>query len=302
MSDYSYAAEQMKEKMIRDYLKKNPGVRRDQLVVRMINGRICIDRVDDVFTKVSKQEKTKRILSKNDQKLLQKLSDGGDHRFVSSMKSVDSTKSLLEGLTQCPFIEFSEEQRQEHVTQLDDAVERLEDASIELFKVREKYAEVTQQSVRPLPSLIQTMSMELIEAIMKQLTAQAEIYNQEIKIGNFYSKAVRHFFVNHYQDFENLDPKIINYIAQSCTYLKSEKMREVAVNGADNHEKFREALDRLDEQLRFRRKQYKQIQKLLAYLSDVLQSNDPDRRLHDRDPEFQQMKPKVRNPFKKYDK
>ena len=49
MEDYSHAAEQMKDAIIEEYLKDNPGVQRNELMTRMVNGKMVIEQMKNIF-------------------------------------------------------------------------------------------------------------------------------------------------------------------------------------------------------------------------------------------------------------
>ncbi|MBZ0258444.1 hypothetical protein K8I31_20420, partial [bacterium] len=70
MDDYSYAAEQMKEIIINDYLRKNPDVNRHEIVTKSVNGRIIVETITSTFNKLSERQKQKGNVSDKEKKLL----------------------------------------------------------------------------------------------------------------------------------------------------------------------------------------------------------------------------------------
>ena len=75
MDDYSYAAQQMKEAIISDYLKKHPGVQRHEVLTKLVNGRYVVGTIEDVFKEMQGRRKG-QIAQLNRRELLSELSRG----------------------------------------------------------------------------------------------------------------------------------------------------------------------------------------------------------------------------------
>ena len=105
---YSYVAEQLKESIIQDYLKKHPDVSRADIVTKTVNGRVIVETVTNAFSRVSERAKQEKFSSPGDKKALEMLNEGADERYQRMQESVSSCRSMVDWLFDWQFSGFDE--------------------------------------------------------------------------------------------------------------------------------------------------------------------------------------------------
>lgn len=268
MNEYSHAAEQFKEEIIERFLKDHPGLTRADIHAEILNGRVVVKKKPRTRLSSPKQAEEKKR-SVEDRKILFKLSEQDKH-YRSAQNSIRATRSLLESLYSCPYIQFSSENRQEHLDEIREKEEQLQDHSLEMFAVKEKYQEYMNNTRRPLPSLQHTMKMELMNALLAQLMTLADIFNYEVKLGGLFGSMVQDFFRRNIDKMKDAEEKILDYIGKSMRFLKMEEPRGVIYNENSDVKALQSALERLDRTLSHRRKQIEQVQRLIIVVSGYL--------------------------------
>ena len=85
MNNYAQAAAEMKEMLISEYLKKNPGSKRNEITTKLVNGRVVIETVSNVICNCSPKNK-KPAFSPKESSLLKQLAAGGDERYAACLE------------------------------------------------------------------------------------------------------------------------------------------------------------------------------------------------------------------------
>lgn len=272
MADYSFVADQMREEIIDDYLKKHPDVSRHEVVTKTVNGRIIVETVSNLFNRIP--EKKQPPLPPNYKKLLDKLGKGGDERYAASLDSVSTCRNYTEWLCDSSCTGFGEKDRDENNTFLDKREDQLGRKSVELLYVRKKFTDMMSSKTKPQQSLIQTLTMEYISAMLAQLKVQGSIYNKEVDLGELFSKSARDFLSQNIDNFRGANDKVLMSIGKAFQFLKNESVQSVQLTGqaAKDHDALRSSLDQLGDHLNQRRDQYQMIQQLINFLENMLES------------------------------
>ena len=273
---YSYVAEQLKESIIQDYLKKHPDVSRADIVTKTVNGRVIVETVTNAFSRVSERAKQEKFSSPGDKKALEMLNEEADERYQRMQESVSSCRSMVDWLFDWQFSGFDEEKKQTNSAFLDAKEEQIDRRSIDLLYVKKKFADAMQSKSKAPQSVIKVMTLEYVNCLLDQLKAQADIYNKEIELGGFFSSSVKRFIADNIDALENSDEKILKYVGMTVAFLQKNIIKGVHVSGEEDHKKLSESLDRLDEQLRYRREQYEQIKNLIQVIEKMIAALQDD--------------------------
>lgn len=277
MDDYSFAAEQMKEIIINDYLRKNPDVKRHEIVTKSVNGRIIVETITNTFNKLSERQKQKGGVSDKEKKVLKHLSEGGDVRYAASLDSLGATRKYAEWLCESSFAPYTEKERDETNDFLDkrevDAGRRAQ----ELLYVRKKFTDQMSSTTKPSRSLIQTLMMEYIAAVMRQLKVQAQLYGKEVELGDMFSTNVKKFLRDNFDKLEGAPEKVIATIGKAFKILQKGSPQAINVTGKEDHKKIQVLIDKQSQELNVQRQEYQMILQLIAYLENMLaQMKIPD--------------------------
>ncbi len=268
--DYNHVAEQFKESLIRDYLKKHPGITRAQIVARTINGRIVIDTIDNVFKHAAGQKKVQESI---DKQKIKELIDKGEKRLESSIESLKNSKSYVQWLYRSRFTNFTEKDREEVNSFLEQKEIALGKCAIEADQSKQKLVEMLHQKVRATSSLVRTVLQETLQAVGELLKNQASIYKREVDLGDHVSRSMQEFIKSCATVAKALvKPTTINAMARAYQILRNESIDTNKITNPENLKKLKSAVDELDEQLNQRREIIKAIQQLVDYVEEVVAS------------------------------
>lgn len=277
MPDYSVLSDQIKNQIIDDYLKKNPDVQRHEVTTKIVNGRIIAETITNLMANSAKKKPSP---SPGYKKLLDKLKQGADERYAETLDSVGTCRNYSEWLSDNPFTGFGEKDKNNTNDFLDRREEMIGKRSVELLYVRKKFADMMKSKVKPQPSLVKTLSMEYLAATIAQLKLQGAIFNKEVDLGGIFSSSVQKFIAENINNFGGASEKVLVSVGKAFRFLKNETVQEVMIPNKDvDQEKVKEQLDNLGIHLNRRRDQYKMIQQLIDFLSQMLDNLakvDPD--------------------------
>lgn len=276
MDDYSYAAEQMKEIIINDYLRKHPDVKRHEIVTKTVNGRVIVETITSTFNKLSEKNKEKS-LSPKEKKLLSHLAQGGDVRYASTLDSAGSCRQYVDWLLAATFAAFTEN---DHVSNMEFLEKREIEAgkrAQELLYVRKKFTDQMSATTKPSRSLIQTLMMEYIASVMRQLKVQSQCFGKEIELGKLFNAHVKTFLRDNFDRLSSVPEKVIATIGKAFKILQKGSPQSINVTGKEDHKKVQELLDKQHQELSVRRQEYEMIKQLIAFLENMLnQMNEPE--------------------------
>ncbi|MBI1387629.1 MAG: hypothetical protein GC154_04205 [bacterium] len=260
----------MKEIIINDYLRKNPDIKRHEIVTKTVNGRVIVETITNTFNKLSERNRPKNALSNKEKKLLKHLADGGDSRYAASLESISTSRKYIDWLAGSTFTGFSESDKEENTQFVEkrevDAGRRAQ----ELLYVRKKFTDQMSSTTKPSRSLIQTLMMEYISAVMRQLKVQAQVFGKEIELGNLFSDNVKRFLRDNFDKLEKASEKIIATVGKAIKILQKGAPKPLDVKGKEDHKKVQALLDDQNKDLTVRREEYDMIIQLIAYLEKLI--------------------------------
>ena len=75
MNPYDNLAEEIKESIIEEYLRKNPDISRSEIVSQIQNGRVVVGTISELMQKISNRTSIQKSLSGPNESLLKKLAE-----------------------------------------------------------------------------------------------------------------------------------------------------------------------------------------------------------------------------------
>ena len=281
-NDYSQAAEEMKEMLITEYLKKNPEARRKEITTNVVNGRIVIETVVNVIQNCSpKQNKKPPTFTAKESYLLKQLAAGGDERYAECLASIESSKKYVVWLHGVKFIPFGDSKKNEILEFLSKKNEISGKRSLDILNVKKQLIQLMKTDVKASKSNVQTMTMEYMQAVKGQLIAQGAIFNIEINLGNTFTENVEKFIKDNIRVAQpKLDKKSLIDIAKAYHVASNEKINPLDVPKKIDNKEFDKAIDNIKYKLDKLRKEFDNIQKLISFMEELvnklLQSKDKD--------------------------
>lgn len=272
-SEYQEASTQFKEEIITQYLRNNPGVKRSEVTMKIVNGRNICTHISATFDNLSKR----KIRSKEEQEVLKDLSSGSDKRYTACLESISSTRQYAGWLVESPGIAYNENDQQHDTHFLNRREQLSESYAMELSGFKKKIAKLMESEEETPEEQVKLLMMEYFQSSHSQLKCQKSIMEKECSLGGMFSEYSEEFIKEHYL---NLKPKAgmrtIEAVKKAYNILRSSgvDMEEVDANekitSKDQLKKLAGGLKSLNHQLERKREQLNAIQKMVAFLEDMV--------------------------------
>jgi len=267
MAEYSHAAEQFKETIIEEYLKRNPGVKRSEIMTKLVNGRIVVGTIQEILTNLSSRTSSKAKTACPDRNIVDKLK-GEDERLAASFQSIESCKHYIEWLFSSRSSGFSEDDRNQNIEYLTRHGTICEYRAIDLHESKMKFAQAMTGKLKPTRSLIHTLLTEYMQTVLEQLKSQRLIYKREVELGDQFSQISREYIRKLHATSK---PSVIKAVSKVADVLKSNKIDISGITNANDIKGLTAALDRLGAQLQQRREEYAILQEFITVFESVIE-------------------------------
>ncbi|MEW6237802.1 MAG: hypothetical protein AB1656_20640 [Candidatus Omnitrophota bacterium] len=267
MAEYSHAAEQFKETIIEEYLKRNPGVKRSEIMTKLVNGRIVVGTIQEILTNLSSRTSTKTKVACPDRNIVDKLM-GEDERLADTVHSIDSSKQYIDWLFSSRSSGFSEDDRNQNIEYLTRHGTICEYRAIDLHEAKMKFAQAMTGKLKPTRSLIHTLLTEYMQTVLEQLKSQRLIYKREVELGDQFSQISREF-VRKLRATSK--PSVMKAVSKVVEVLKNNRIDVAGINSANDIKGLTAALDRLGVQLEQRREEYTVLQEFITVFESVIE-------------------------------
>ncbi len=219
----NHAAQEAREQMIKQFLKENPHLRRDQIAIRYVNGKIKCEAVSDGF------HNRPSGLPKFDPaqlELLGKLEQGKDKRYVSSLQSVQACKQYNEELLKakaCPYNDMDHGKEQDTLARKEYQSAKY---ALDLQDFKQKLTKEASDDNQTPDSVIQLMTMEYFDASISQIRNLETILTKESHLMEHYVQFADPFLRDAYQKLRDyLNEKSKDTIKKTLALLKKAAVR-----------------------------------------------------------------------------
>lgn len=271
MSEYTYAAEQMKESIIEDYLQKHPDIRRSEIVTKFVNGRVVVGTMTEILHNVAGRKSVQDASTGKNKKLLDELAKGGDVRYAECVKSIESSNTYLEWLSMSRYTGFTEDEYEENIVSLARLQPICNDRAVDLHESKMKFAEAMQTAAKPTRSLIQTLMAEYLQAFSGQVKAQRSIFKREVDLGDRFSTCTGNFIQDNFSGIRsNPNPAAVKAVAKAINILKNQNIDIGQIQNEKDIKKLNKALEFLGIRLNARREELANLQKLINFIDALV--------------------------------
>ncbi len=277
MSDYTNVAEQMKQSIIDDYLKKNPDLHRSEVVTKFVNGRVVVGKMSEILQNASSRKSVQDAGLGKNKKLLEELSKGGDVRYAECLTSVDSSNKYIDWLSLSRFTGFSDEDREDNVLALARLTPICNDRAIDLHEAKMKFANAMQGAVKPTRGLVQTLMAEYLQAFSGQVKSQRSIYKKEVDLGGTFKTCTGNFIQDNFSNIRSSPkPSVLKAVSRAVDILKTQKIDIGPILSEKDIKKVSTGLEDLGEKLEAQRKANEDLQKLVNFIDAIINEILPD--------------------------
>lgn len=297
--EYGKVSDEIKEMIIEDYLKKHPNVKRQEIVIKTINGKLVVDTVTRAFHRLAESQKQYSTTPK-DKQIVSKLAQRNDVRYGNTLNSIASCNKYIDWLLEGTFFQFGEEESKKHKQFLEKKEQEAVGYLLEGMQVRKKLTAVMETVARKTASAVKVLLVEYLQAVMKQCKVQADVYNREIDLSKLLSEEVQQFIRSNFDEFINLGDSVLIEIGKTCQILRGESYEPILITSKDDYKKVRESLDICEARLQKIRNEIAETTNLVKLLEKYIEEvNQMDLDEPDPEPEPQPKQEDDSNPFRR---
>lgn len=267
MDEYRHIGDQIREALIDEYLQKNPGIARAQVITRMVNGRVVCDTITQVLATVSA-----RKITQQEQELIKKqLEVQEDDRYQEGKISVQTSKRIVDFLFTSSFPGFGLNEKNENLNFLRRHERILVDRAYAMHEVKKEFLQMMDGRMNPSSARTATLMQRYFQAILEQLKAQGAIYQKEYDLGSIFTGFARDFLKENVQAIKSkIKASVLKTIAQAYTLAKKATDANLPDINTIDRDLLEAALAEMDEGLDKRRIQIQAIEKVIAFVEKLV--------------------------------
>ena len=267
MAELDQVSDQIKETLIDEYLEKNPGVARSEVVTRMQNGRLVFDTIKNVVGNVSSlkaAEAEKELLKKQ-------LQIKEDERYQACQASIQTCKRIVNSLFTTKAGDFGIIEKNDQLKFLRRQEKTIVSLAYDVHQVKGEFLEMTAGKVNPTHSRTRTLTNQYLKSVLDQLKSQQSIYAREYELGSKFSRRTSEYIKEHIPDVKGQLPLATRKrIAQAFALAKKVAGQNAPQPSEITREALEEALAEMDSGLDQRRVQIGAIEKVIALVEAIV--------------------------------
>ena len=263
----------MEEIVIKDYLKRNPGVDPKSIVAETYGGKTVLRSIAKTLDSTFEQKPSNRKVTQHQKKFLDELERSGDNRLSSCQESVHSSKEYIDWLMHKRYKSFDEKKGRE----IFDSITRFENQAIQLTEdlltYKDKFSESINGGIHANHLLIDSLVKEYLQAVLDQLKCLRNILTQEVDLGDEFIACSRDFFSNQMpENYSKPDPAFIKKLAQAVLIIKSSNIElPKDIESSPNAQAIENSLKELQEKLHQRKNKLYELNQLIAHIEVALE-------------------------------
>ena len=273
MNPYDNLAEEIKESIIEEYLRKNPDISRSEIVSQIQNGRVVVGTISELMQKISNRTSIQKSLSGPNESLLKKLAEGGDIRYANSLKSVDISKMYIQWLSGHRFSGLTDKEQSENINALDHLSSLSGKKALEAYDVKLKFLKAMKDTKKPLPSLLQTLMAEYFESTREQIKAQRLIFKREVNLGERFSVSTTGMIRDNFMVIRSVkNQEAMKAIEKAIQILKENSIPLPEIVKEGDIKLLTNSVSALEKKLDERRKELEELNQIAASLDEIIAS------------------------------
>lgn len=273
-TEYKKVSSEFRERIISNYLRSHPGVRRDQIAIRYVNGQIVCE---DITKSFDSKPKGLPSFDKDQLEQLGKLENGGDKKYASSIQSLQACKQYVEKMFKTKSYPFNDVDYDDNNDNILRKQYQSASCALDIADFKKKLDRQKKANADPSESVIRILMMEYFETSSSQLRCIESIYTKEANLLNQYAELSTSFIKESYVTLkEHLDEKSVNAIKKALSILKTIHITIPGFPGKediiDKQELkiYAERLHDFDVKLIPKRTQIQPVFKLVSFLEEKL--------------------------------
>lgn len=267
-------ADSIKQSLINEYLKKNPRVRREEVIAKSVNGEWIIDNINTILNDIFKRDDINDLF--HQATVFDDLKSDSEKRYKACQISIGNSKKVIDFLFLSTFASFGLKEKNENIAYLGQQ-ERLCAESIVQYYTNVK--SILKLMNLPNPEFIQLKSnvLDYFDSLQKQMRYQYNIFDREITLNNDFSSYSKNLIQDHLKNLhtkiKDTDKKklLLNQVAKAYLILKANGSLKIEDASSVSIDMFSQVLKDFDVVMTKKRGQLEAVQKVIKALEKVVQ-------------------------------
>lgn len=263
----------IKEELIEQYVKQNPGVSKNDVITKCKNGVLVTDSVANLLQDIQARNRVKSAAKSNQQIINEHINEylcvEPDQRYKNCQQSVGHSKKIVDFLFNSSQMPFGILEKRGSLDFLKKRELQCAGAAREIIHGRKKLAELM-ESNEFAQSLLKTLVTQYLHGGAEQLKSQVSIYNKEVELGNFYVDKTKYLIKKSVELLkDNTDKKTRLLVRDVYALLIKSEVPKMELAKLDQG-MLNSALEKYEKNLGIRAKQAQGIQMVVDIIEAIL--------------------------------
>ncbi len=186
-SDFDYAQEGIRQALVQQYVKDNPGIRERDVVIACKNGKLFFTDITSFLADDELKNKSgTNILQAN--RMFESLPVHNDENWQDSIESVSNSRQIIDCLHSSPFCVFTDIERIDHLNSIKNLESLCAAKTVHYNDISKKMSALKEDGISLVTSRARVVILDYLYAVIDQLKTLLTIFNYEVKIGNLFLK------------------------------------------------------------------------------------------------------------------
>ena len=257
----------LKDALLDDYLERNPGLSRSQVVMSLKNGKPVFDTIDNVMASLAIT-----MPKRHEKELLDKeLKVKDDERYQTCKISIQSCKNIVDFLFTASFIEFGLAEKNDHTNTLRRHERTIVDRTHTKHHIRQEFLQMMHGTAALARARIRTIMTVYFKAVLDQLKSQSEILKLEFSLGKNMSTNTKDYIKDNVAKVKsNIKPALAKALARAYALSKRVTGEVVPEPRKVSVDSLEAAIDRMNSVLEGRRAKFDELMKIIKLLEKLV--------------------------------
>lgn len=271
MDDFLFAALQVRNAIVREYLDSHPQVK-EQDITACAGSAMVFKTLDHVFQAIGAKKLLQQTTDSVPQdELEQNILEDENARCMKSLQSVQNSARLIQFMLKTIMIPFGQPERDQNLAFLKDREKNCVSNAVEQCDYRRKLVSLLDH-VKPTASIIQTLVTQYLQSIVAQIKCQHALYKRELELGETF-----HFYVRQVlkTNLSTLPPEAVNKTAKTLQdmheVLEKNTQSEESASGTGEKIPFFKLVKKFETQIQNQREKVEALEKVITFIEDVVE-------------------------------
>ncbi|HOJ59520.1 MAG TPA: hypothetical protein PK878_04475 [bacterium] len=266
--------ERFKQSIINEYLKENPGVRRDEVIERIHNGQVVIDTIDNVFQEISRRERITE--SFKDKKLYELLQIEQDDRYKACLASIRNSERIIQYLFTSNYAPFGLAEKNQALNYLTHKERVCANWTANYYKATKDIFTLMMSHYTVPAAKVQGLISLYFTALHQQLLCQREIYMKELELIELFSRFSKTFVQTNAKIIQSKiksSPKkdlVVGMLKKACLVMNKNYSLNLPIKDKYEIDQFISDLNQVDSSLSQKREEVEFLGKAITVLEKVV--------------------------------